>query len=338
MELVWAGRDRPRSLALAIIAYSILTWLGMLVLGREPWVRGADPFAAVFGLLARLSPSEIRLAGRGACRGCANPACREPSGSCAGCLECYARAAPAERRLSLRPPGAGLLLDRPISPSMLALVLLMLATVAFDGLIETPVWAGIEAFTVGLLAPPASPLDAPDPGARRLALTLGLVATPLVGAATYAGFARLMAAAAGSPGVGPGAPMPAVVAMRWFALTLLPIAFAYHVAHYLPFLLLAGQLVIPLASDPLGLGWDLFGTTLYRIDIGILSAGFIWYTAVAVIVAGHVLAVYVAHLTALAVFGDARRALRSQYPMLALMVAYTVLSLWIPAQPVVTDR
>jgi hypothetical protein len=102
-------------------------------------------------------------------------------------------------------------------------------------------------------------------------------------------------------------------------------------------LLLAGQLVIPLASDPLGLGWDLFGTTLYRIDVGILSPRAIWYTAVLVIVAGHALAVHLAHLTALRAFGDRGRALRSQYPMLVLMVTYTMLSLWILAQPV-TDR
>jgi hypothetical protein len=34
-------------------------------------------------------------------------------------------------------------------------------------------------------------------------------------------------------------------------------------------------------------------------------------------------------------FGDPRRAIRSQYPMLALMGGYTVVSLWIIAQPIV---
>jgi hypothetical protein len=52
-------------------------------------------------------------------------------------------------------------------------------------------------------------------------------------------------------------------------------------------------------------------------------------------VAGHAIAVFVAHLAALRLFADRRRALASQLPMLALMVAYTMLSLWILAQPVV---
>lgn len=53
--------------------------------------------------------------------------------------------------------------------------------------------------------------------------------------------------------------------MGLFALSLVPIAIAYHFAHYLAYLLLAGQLTIPLLSDPLGLGWNLFGTTLIAL-------------------------------------------------------------------------
>jgi uncharacterized membrane protein len=93
--------------------------------------------------------------------------------------------------------------------------------------------------------------------------------------------------------------------------------------------------VIPLASDPFGRGWDLFGTAHYRVAVGIVSARFAWYTSVVVIVLGHVLAMYVAHRLALRRFAAPGSARRSQYPLAALMVAYTMLSLWILAQPVV---
>jgi hypothetical protein len=36
-------------------------------------------------------------------------------------------------------------------------------------------------------------------------------------------------------------------------------------------------------------------------------------------------------------FEDPRRALRSQFPMLALMILYTVFSLWIISQPIVVE-
>jgi len=47
-----------------------------------------------------------------------------------------------------------------------------------------------------------------------------------------------------------------------FVLSLIPIALAYHLAHYLSYLVLVGQYIIPLAADPFGMGWDLFGTRL----------------------------------------------------------------------------
>jgi uncharacterized membrane protein len=93
--------------------------------------------------------------------------------------------------------------------------------------------------------------------------------------------------------------------------------------------------VIPLASDPLGLGWDLFGTARYKIAVEVVGARFAWYTSIVVIVLGHVLAMYLSHRLALERFPARRTARRSQYPLAALMVAYTMLSLWILAQPIV---
>src|SRR5499426_4914767 len=93
---------------------------------------------------------------------------------------------------------------------------------------------------------------------------------------------------------------------RHFALTLVPIAIGYHVAHYLTFLLIQGQYIIPLVSDPFGFGWNLFGTAGYRVDIAVVDARFAWVTAVAAILIGHIAAVYLAHVKAMQVL-DTRR-------------------------------
>jgi hypothetical protein len=132
-----------------------------------------------------------------------------------------------------------------------------------------------------------------------------------------------------------GDTLPTGTVARIFVLSLVPIAAAYHLAHYFMYLLIQGQLMIRFASDPLGFGWNLFGTARYRPDIGIVGARFAWYTAVIAIVLGHIIAVYVAHVVALREFPDKRAALRSQIPMLVLMVGYTMVSLWIIAQPIV---
>ena len=100
-------------------------------------------------------------------------------------------------------------------------------------------------------------------------------------------------------------------------------------------LMISGQYVIPLASDPFGYGWDLFGSADYRVDIGIIGVRFVWYSAATAIVVGHVIAVVLAHVVALRQFATPRAALWSQLPMLVLMVGYTLLSMFILAQPIV---
>lgn len=118
-----------------------------------------------------------------------------------------------------------------------------------------------------------------------------------------------------------------------FAYSLIPIALAYNVAHYYTLLLVQGQFAIPLASDPFNKGWNLFGTINFVPNIGIVGARFVWNSEVAVIVLGHVTAVYAAHMIALKLFPTHKKAVLSQIPMLMLMVFYTMAGLWILAQP-----
>jgi len=111
-------------------------------------------------------------------------------------------------------------------------------------------------------------------------------------------------------------------------------AIADHLAHYLSCLLVAGQLIFPLASDPFGGGWDLFGTRDWKVGIDLIGRRFLWWASVVAIVTGHAIAVRVAHAQALCRLGAPGTALRSQSPMFALMVGYTAFSLRILAQPI----
>jgi hypothetical protein len=275
LELNWEGSEQPASLATAMLVYSGLTWLGMYTFGRRAWLVHGEVFAVVFGLLARFGPNQVEHA-----------------------------------RWQLRPFAAGLLVHSPLGWSHIVLVMLMLASVSFDGLMETQAWLDLQS------SMPLSPT-----GARVMAL----IALPSLFLLVYLGVCRAIAWCGG------GARLATTAG--WYVLTLVPIAIAYHIAHYLSFLAMAAQYLIPLASDPLGLGWDLFGTRLYFIRPGVVDARMVWYVSLCAIVAGHVAAVWLGHQTALRQFGP--RAARSQLPMLALMVAYTLLSLWIIAQPIV---
>ena len=120
-----------------------------------------------------------------------------------------------------------------------------------------------------------------------------------------------------------------------FIFTLIPIALAYNLAHYFSFLLIQGQLIIPLISDPFGFGWDIFSTSNYKVNIAIINAKFAWFLSLFAIVIGHILSILIAHKVAFNQLKNINLVLKSQYPMLVLMVIYTATSLWIIAQPIV---
>ena len=287
-ELIWDGSDQPRSLALALLGYSAVTWAGMLVFGRPQWLRRGEIFTIAFGIFSRFAPLEAVADGEGP-------------------------------RLFLRPYAVGLLSPNPASPALTCFVLLLLATVTFDGILETPNWAAL-----------ASWIEPHGVDSAFLA-TLGLVGFPLTFLGIYlATIALTFRLARCSRSV--------TELAGWFVTTFVPIALAYDAAHNLSFLALGTQYLIPILSDPLGIGWDLFGTKLYLINTGVVTASLMWYLAIAIIVGGHVIAVYLGHTQALRLFPDRADALRSQTPLVVLMIAYTMTSLWILAQPITNIR
>ena len=297
MELVWPDRDRPVALAWAVLFYSVITWSAMTVFGRRIWLKNGEAFAVAFELLARFAV--------------------------------IGRLDDQENRIVLRPPATGLLVRSPVAPSIAAFALLMLATVTFDGLLETPLWAAIS---------DRSPCHAVGKAGGRYPGTaaayaacdrcFGHVPTDLRRDLLGGGAHHGMVVSAGATSVGTSD------MARMFVLTVVPIAIAYHLSHYLSYLLIAGQFIIPIASDPFALGWNLFGTRLYLVDFSVIDARFVWYASLALIVAGHMIAVWIAHFQAARYLPDRRNMLRSQIPMLALMIGYTAVSLWILAQPI----
>ena len=126
-----------------------------------------------------------------------------------------------------------------------------------------------------------------------------------------------------------GGNLSAAQLARAFAHTLVPIACAYVLAHYVSLLLIQMQAVPALLSDPLGRGSDLFGAADWTIDSNWVSPETLWYLQVGFVVTGHVAALALAHDRALALYDRAAVAVRSQYWMLAVMVGFTCLALWL---------
>lgn len=202
-------------------------------------------------------------------------------------------------------------------PGSVAFLAALIGTVSFDGFSAGPTWNSVlpdivSAFeSIGI-----SPVRSLE-----LAFGSGLLAAILI---AY-GFYRLGAWGAHNAGGG----LSTSHLVRVFVHSLAPIALVYAAAHYVSFLLLQGQAIIPLASDPLGDGSDLFGTASTTVDYALIGGTTFWYIQVGLVVAGHVAALVLAHDRAIATYEEPKLATKSQYWMLVVMVGFTSLALWL---------
>lgn len=203
-------------------------------------------------------------------------------------------------------------------PGSTALVIASIATTSFDGAQEGAFKDGIvQAFE--WLADAGLSLTT----SLRLSATIFMLLCFAGVGLVYLLGVRGMSTVGGAP--------PFAKLRSGFAHTLIPIAFAYLVAHYFSLFVFQEQAQFTfLLSDPLGTGsTDLFGTASSGIDFQVLSANAIWYVQVGALVIGHVVGLTLAHDRATAYWGDYRQAARSQYWMLAVMVAFTCFGLYL---------
>jgi hypothetical protein len=197
------------------------------------------------------------------------------------------------------------------------MVLVMIGTVSFDGFTSKRTWNSrspdiAQFFTDRELTPEH---------ALELTFLLGMLAMVLFVSSFY------WLGILGAKSVGGG--FSASRLGREFIHSLVPIAMAYVGAHYFTLLLYQGQAIVYLASDPLGDGSDIFGTAGHQVKYGLIGSNVEWYVKVAMIVCGHVAALILAHDRALALYRDARQAVRSQYWMLGVMLGFTLLAVWL---------
>jgi hypothetical protein len=283
LELVYLNSDDPSALALATLVYTAVTLVGIAVYGTEQWTANAEGFSVYYNLFSRISPVTVK-----------------------------------DGRLGVRRPLAGLAKLDPL-PGTVALLVVMLGTVTFDGASEGALWQNVDSW----LRDRFTDLGADPASAGEISYTIGLALGLVVIACIYT------VGIAGARTIGHRSQSALA---RSFVHTLVPIAAVYAIAHYFSFLAYNGQSIVYLASDPLGKGWDLLGTAGGGIDYTVIGATQIWYAQVAALVTGHVCGLVLAHDRALVLYSRIRDAVRSQYWMLAVMVGYTTFGLWLLAQ------
>ncbi|MDP2670973.1 MAG: hypothetical protein Q8P13_00710 [bacterium] len=201
--------------------------------------------------------------------------------------------------------------------SLVVFILFMLAGVTFDGVKETPTYFGIRDYL-------ASNFNFHV--ASRLFHTIALLLL-FVGFFTAYYFFNFL--------VSRLTKLDLKKTGLYFVTSLVPIAVGYELAHFSSLLLIQGQDIIRVVGDPFAFGWNSLGTEGFR-PILFVNAKFFWYFQIVSIIAGHIAGVYVAHKIALSYLGK-RQAFISQFPMLFLMILFTIFSLWVISQPLVVQ-
>jgi hypothetical protein len=304
VALVWIELfvlPKPIILATALALYTAMTFVGVFLFGQRNWFQYCDLFAVFFRLVALLAPVE------------------------------YVPALSSDRwRVLLRAPIRSAADARIEHLGLVLFILFMLSSTTYDAIHETDLWVGLYWHRLIVLA---QPLWGTDMVKAQHVLTpwydiyqrAGLLLLPFVYLALYAvmlAWAKRLTKAS----------LSLHRLVLDFAPSLIPIAIVYNATHYYTMLISQLGRIAIVATDPLGLGWNLFAVGV-RETPPPLDMALIWHTQVALILIGHLASVYLAHVAATRVFSTRRQAVLSQIPLLLLMVAYTAIGLYILSLP-----
>lgn len=287
-ELVFnASTTLPRFLAWMLISYGVLCALMGALVGARSWRERGELFSVLYATWGRLGWFRFGAAG-------------------------------------LRGFAGGLQAGFERTVSRTVFVVLLLASISFDGILSTPQWARFERRQVSFA----------DVHGQELLRSVAFVVLICLLYLLFELFALAVARAGSLPSVR--------ATLSGLLPSLVPIAFGYLLAHYLQYILINGQLLLPLLGAPGGPGTALhlpypFNDS-YEVHTHFLPSGFYWYLDVVVIVTVHIVAVVLAHRYLARAETSPAAARRAEYPWIVAMIGYTSLSLWLLAQPLTETK
>jgi len=332
LELGFGITMNPRATAWLALAILGAAFVSVFIFERKAFCRYACPVGRIIGIYSLFSPIEVRAQDPEVCRRCRTQSCYKGNAkgeacptslyipaikentNCINCMECAKSCESDNVALNIRPWGTDHIMNHRVrvDEAFLALVLLVLA--AFHGLTMTGLWReGLEKFQTNI--------GLGHTAAFSIAM-FSLMFVPVVIYALLIGISyRLGVTTNHSYGQ----------YFTRYAYALLPIALFYHLAHNSEHLLVEGQRVLALISDPFGWGWNLFGTAGQSFA-PLVTLKTLWLIQVILVLVGHIYSLWAAKSVAHGMFGGSN-ATKSQLPILAAIVLFSFVSLWLLKQP-----
>lgn len=297
--------DDPDRLALFVGGYFLFTLTGMVVFGAESWLSRCECFTMLLRYYALLAPVKVMKESGRSILTVGVPAWRAYQSSVSNALNSHSGT---------------------YDVSAAVFVLVMLASGSFDGLNETFWWLG----NIGI-----NPLEFPGRSAIVKETLLGLLAANILLVAVFVACVAMGRSWVKRTGIATDISLKQAFSV--LAAGILPIAFAYHVAHFLTAFMVNAQYAYAVASDPMHTGADYLGLGTFYVTTGFFNTHHtvhaIWLIQAGTVVVGHVLSVLLTHALAVKLWGTGRAAVVSQIPLAIFMIFYTFLGLWLLASP-----
>ena len=351
LEIVFDAANRPWLTSMLGIFMIVLSWVLLVVYERKAMCRYVCYVGRVSGQYAMMGMIELRRRDGEQCRVCKTKDCYRGSERgypcpthefmgamnenqyCTLCTECVKSCPHDNIALNLRPSGEDVLHSHRSRADEAYMALLVFIVSAFHGAAMIPLWmewenslrAAIIDGQTALLG--ADVLGFSGSAGGLMTFTVMMLACIVGPGLIYAALCWVMRLASGRRDIGTRK------LFVKFSYTLLPIALFYHLAHNAVHVFWEWSKLWRLLSDPLGWGHDFFGTARAPLT-ALWSPETIWYIQVGLVVIGHIYGIYVAQREANRLYADDRgAALRVHLVMMVGMIAMSVLSLWLIAQP-----
>ncbi|MHB1390738.1 MAG: 4Fe-4S binding protein [Thermoleophilia bacterium] len=334
MYLFLGLAENPLNTALVTLGLFIIPAIVVsLIFEKRTFCRYVCPIGGIIGVYSMTAPLEIRNRDDEVCRTCKEKACirgnekgygcpmfekpqqMETNTYCVMCTECIKTCPNDNIGLNIRPFLADLWQTKKLGFDVSAIVVILLGVTVFQTLSMVEPWTDfsnrlMEATGLG------------ENVVLTLSFLLMAVIAPIL---IFGGWSALTRWIGGS---GPSLKMVFI----GFSFAFLPIALSSHLAHNLVHFFEEGVAIIPVISDPLGRGWDLFGTANY-VTSPLLGPETLQYVQMTLIAIGYLSAVYVGWRVARQTFGDRLRAVMGLSPMLVLMIVFAGINLWLLSLP-----
>jgi ferredoxin len=333
LELGYHVTLSPEATAILGLVMLSLVFVPGLLFEKKSFCQYGCLIGRISGLYAMFSPVEVRSRNKDICKSCKTVDCfrgnhkgypcptnqnlkvMEVNTYCTMCAECF-RSCPHDNvAFNVRPFGKDLIKTTSPRKDESYLCIILFSLTAFHGLTMTPNWKMVVQKLQTMLG-----------SSELVAFSIGMTVCLIIPFLLYGLFLWLSRLFSGER----EHRFPELFIK--LAYGLLPIALFYHIAHNVEHFFMEGQKLVVLSSDPFGYGWDLFGTANMTLN-PILSLETVWYTQVILIIIGHVFGIIITHRHSYQIFQSRGAAVKSQIPMIALMIMFSILSLWLVAQP-----